>query len=83
MPKPTPGSFYTVVAGDRIRSIARIAYGWDRSSDIVNDNADLLKDRIISLEGLPTIYGAPNPDRLSLPAVLSQFSQRACRIKGD
>ncbi len=67
-----PGTFYTVVSGDRIRAIARSAYGWDRSSDIVEANNELLTGRPISLEGLPTIYPG---DRLYLPDVLKQFSQ--------
>ncbi len=70
--KPTPGTFYTVVSGDRIRDIARRAYGWDRSSDIVDANSDLLIGRVVSLEGLPTIYRG---DKLQLPDTLQQFSE--------
>ena len=70
--KPTPGQIYTVVSGDRIRDIARRAYGWDRSSDIVDANAALLKGKPISLEGLPTIYAG---NRLQLPDILKQFSE--------
>lgn len=72
MARPQPGSFYSVVSGDRIRAIARSSYGYDRSSDIVNANVELLAGRPESLEGLPTIYPG---DRLYLPAVLAQFSQ--------
>lgn len=70
--KPTPGSYYTVVSGDQIRRIARKSYGYDRSSDIVDANAELLKGKPISLEGLPTIYSG---NRLWLPEVKKQFSE--------
>ncbi len=56
MPKPTPGKYYTVVQGDRIRDISRRAYGFDDSDRITDSNSALLKGRIISLEGLPTIF---------------------------
>lgn len=67
-----PGTFHTVVAGDRIRAIARTAYGYDRSSDIVTANDSTLSGRAISLEGLPTIYRG---DSLWLPAVKEEFSE--------
>ena len=70
--KPTPGQIYTVVSGDRIRDIARRAYGWDRSGDIVDANSALLAGKPISLEGLPTIYRG---NRLQLPDTLKQFSE--------
>ena len=70
--KPTPGTFYTVVSGDQIRKIARKAYGWDRSSDIIKANSELLKGRGTSLEGLPFIYRG---DKLQLPNILKQFSE--------
>ena len=70
--KTTPGTFYTVVAGDSIRAIARRAYGWDRSAEIVSGNNELLKGRSISLEGLPTIFSG---DSLWLPDILSRFSE--------
>lgn len=73
MSKPKAGAFYVVVAGDQIRSIARKSYGYDRSSDIIDSNIDLLKDRAVSLEGLPTIYKG---DRLWLPEVKKQFSEK-------
>ena len=72
MSKPTPGSFYVVVSGDQIRKIARSSYGWDRSSDIVQSNNELLAGRGTSLEGLPFIYKG---DRLQLPDILKQFSE--------
>lgn len=72
MSKPAPGAFYIVIPGDTIRAIARRAYGYDRSADIVDANSTRLKDRIISLEGLPTIYSG---DRLFLPDQLQRFSQ--------
>ena len=68
-----PGTFYTVVAGDTIRAIARRAYGWDRSPEIVSGNHELLKDRGISLEGLPIIFRG---DSLWLPDIAARFSQR-------
>ncbi len=70
--KPTPGTTYTVISGDTIRNIARRAYGYDRSSDIVDANSATLSGSPISLEGLPTIYAGT---RLQLPAVLAQFSE--------
>lgn len=70
--KPNPGSYYTVVKGDRIRDISRRAYGFDDSGRITDSNNALLKDRIISLEGLPTIYPG---DKLWLPDTLKQFSE--------
>jgi prophage tail gpP-like protein len=73
MPKAVAGSYYTVVRGDRIRRIAREAYGYDRSSDVVQANAELLKGKPISLEGLPTIY---HGNRLWLSAVKKQFSEK-------
>ena len=72
MSETTPGTFYKVVAGDTIRAIARRAYGWDRSPEIVSGNHELLKDRVISLEGLPTIYRG---DSLWLPDILARFSE--------
>ena len=72
MSETTPGTFYKVVAGDTIRGIARRAYGWDRSPEIVSGNHELLKDRVISLEGLPTIYRG---DSLWLPDILARFSE--------
>lgn len=71
--KPTPSKIYTVIKGDRLRAIARRAYGYDRSSDIIEANNELLKARPISLEGLPTIYPA---DQLFLPAIKKQFSEK-------
>ena len=74
--KPTPGTFYTVISGDQIRKIARKAYGWDRSSDIIDANAGIFTpERIaigLSLEGLPFIYKG---DKLQLPDILKQFSE--------
>jgi len=74
--KPTPGSHYLVVRGDQIRQIARRAYGYDRSADIIDANAAIFtkarKDIGISLEGLPYIYAG---DRLWLPPVKQQFSE--------
>ena len=67
------GTFHIVIAGDKIRSIARKVYGYDRSADVVSANADLLKGRTISLEGLPTIFPS---DSLWLPAVKESFSER-------
>ena len=77
MPKPTAGSFYVVVSGDQIRSIARRAYGYDRSNDIIDANAGIFTPKRkalgLSLEGLPFIY---RKDRLSLPAIKEQFSEK-------
>ncbi|KKM92248.1 hypothetical protein LCGC14_1220290 [marine sediment metagenome] len=73
MSKPTPGRMYDVVQGDRIRDISRRAFGHDRSGDIVDSNSALLKGRVISLEGLPTIFPG---DKLWLPDILKQFSQK-------
>lgn len=73
MPKPQAGQIYTVVKGDRLRAIARKSYGYDRSSDIIESNTNLLKARPISLEGLPTIYPL---DQLFLPAIKKQFSEK-------
>ncbi len=74
MPKPTPGTYYTVVSGDTIRAISRRAYGWDRAGDLIKEaNNDFLKDRAISLEGLPTIFSG---DSLWLPQVRAQFSEK-------
>lgn len=64
MAKPNPGEYYTVVSGDRIRAIARRAYGYDNSSKIIDANSDRLNGRSTSLEGLPTIFRG---DRLWLP----------------
>lgn len=72
MSKAIPGVYYDVLKGDRIRDISRRAYGYDRSSDITDSNSALLKGRIISLEGLPTIYPS---DKLWLPDILKQFSE--------
>ena len=76
MPSPTAGSFYTVIKGDQIRRIARSAYGWDRSADVINANSSIFtaarKAIGLSLEGLPFIYKG---DRLWLPEVLKQFSE--------
>lgn len=72
MSKPSAGTYYTVVSGDQIRKIARSAYGYDRSADIVKSNADLLNGRGTSLEGLPYIYAG---DRLWLPETEKQFSE--------
>ncbi len=66
MSKPQPGTYYSVVSGDRIRAIARRAYGQDNSSVIVDANSDRLNGRATSLEGLPTIFRG---DRLWLPPV--------------
>lgn len=73
MPKPEAGKIYTVVKGDRLRAIARRAYGYDRSSDVISSNYELLKNRAISLEGLPTIYPA---DQLFLPAIKKELSEK-------
>ena len=70
--KPTPGKMYDVISGDRIRDISRRAFGHDRSGDIVDSNSALLKGRVISLEGLPTIFPG---DKLWLPDTLKQFSE--------
>lgn len=72
MPKPVPGSHYTVIEGDRIRDISRRAYGFDDSDRITDSNSALLKGRVISLEGLPTIFPG---DKLWLPDILKQFSE--------
>ena len=70
--KPTPGKYYTVVGGDRIRDISRRSYGFDDADRITDSNSALLKGRVISLEGLPTIFSG---DKLWLPDILKQFSQ--------
>ena len=76
MPKPTPGSFYLVIPQDQIRRIARIAYGFDDSSRIIDANSAIFTAKRkaigLSLEGLPFIYKG---DRLWLPEVKKQFSE--------
>ncbi len=72
MAKPTAGSYYTVVSGDKIRSIARRAYGYDRSADVVSANYEKLNGRETSLEGLPTIYAG---DKLWLPDKSKEYSE--------
>lgn len=75
--KPQAGTFYVVVRGDQIRQIARSAYGYDRSADIINANSGIFtparKAIGISLEGLPFIYKG---DRLWLPEIKKQFSEK-------
>lgn len=73
MSNPVPGKTYTVSSGDRLRAIARRAYGYDNSSNIIESNYELLRNRVISLEGLPTIYAG---DLLFLPAVKKVESER-------
>lgn len=73
MSKPIPGSTYTVVRGDQIRRLARSAYGYDRSSDIVDANFELLNGKPTSLEGLPTIYAG---NKLYFPDIKKQFSEK-------
>ena len=74
------GTFHQVIAGDRIRSLARKTYGYDKSSDIVNANSGLLTGRTVSLEGLPTIFPG---DSLWLPAESKQFSDRVTANTDD
>jgi len=71
MPKPTEGQWYTVVYGDTTRNISRLAYGRDLSAQIVSANYDLLKDRVISSEGLYTLYGG---DKLFIPLYKNRYN---------
>lgn len=80
MSKPVPGTVYTVVPGDSIRSISRRAYGNDQSARIVEENYQLLKGRRISLEGLPTIYAG---DVLQIPASTSRYGNRTVTADFD
>ena len=50
------GKYYTVISGDTVRTIARKAYGRDKSDLIISYNYELLKKAPTSLEGIPTIY---------------------------
>ena len=77
---PKPGTHHKVIPGDKIRSIARKTYGYDRSSDLVNANSSILTGRPISLEGLPTIYQG---DNLWLPDVKEQFSNKITATHND
>jgi len=77
---PKAGTFHLVIAGDKIRELARKTYGYDRSSDISNANTDLLKGRATSLEGLPTIFPG---DSLWLPAKKEAFSERIVATTND
>lgn len=71
MPKPEQGSWYTVAYGDTTRTISRLAYGRDLSAQIVSANYDTLKDRALSLEGLPTLYSG---DKLFIPPYKNRYN---------
>ena len=73
MAKPVPGSWYSVVNGDTTRNISRAAYGLDRSSFLSEANHDLLKDRPISDEGLPTLYQG---DKLFIPIYRNKYNDQ-------
>lgn len=73
MPKPTPGSWYTVKRGDTTRTISREAYGLDRSAEVVEANYDLLKARGISDEGLPILYAG---DKLFIPVYVNRYNNQ-------
>jgi prophage tail gpP-like protein len=70
MAKPTQGAWYIVVKGDTIRNIARSAYGRDVSSQIITANYDMLKDRALSLEGIPIVYAG---DKLFIPVYKNKY----------
>lgn len=80
MANPVPGQNYSVSGNEGIRAISRKAYGYDRSADIVDANADLLKGRGISLEGLPIVYSG---DILSIPDVARPVSTRIAAGSDD
>jgi prophage tail gpP-like protein len=73
MPSPVPGSWYSVVNGDTTRNISRSAYGIDRSAYLAESNYDLLKDRPISDEGLPTLYQG---DKLFIPIYRNKYNDQ-------
>lgn len=78
--KPQAGGNYTVVSGDTLRNIARRAYGYDRSDDIVNANKTLLRDRSVSKEGWPYIYSG---DVLHLPDARGTSAAGAVKANFD
>jgi hypothetical protein len=80
MSKPTQGSWYTVTYGDTIRKISRLAYGRDLSSFIVNANYDTLKDRELSLEGIPLIFSG---DKLFLPVYKNRYNNETITADFD
>jgi len=61
MAKAQENSWYVVVYGDTLRTIARQAYGRDLSGNIEQANYDLLKNRGISDEGLRILYSGNTP----------------------
>jgi len=80
MPKPTQGAWYTVVYGDTIRTISRLAYGRDLSSFVVGANYDTLKDRKLSLEGIPTVFGG---DKLFIPVYKNRYNNETITADFD
>jgi prophage tail gpP-like protein len=80
MPKPTQGQWYTVVYGDTIRNIARVAYGRDLSTTIIEANYDLLKDRAKSLEGIPVVFGG---DKLLIPVYKNRYNNETITADFD
>ena len=78
MPKPEQGQWYTVGYGDTTRTISRIAYGRDLSAQVVSANYDTLKDRKLSLEGLPILYAG---DKLFIPYYSNRYNNE--RITAD